>query len=258
MSINIKDPSYKVLEVCADSAESAVTAEKAGALRIELCANLIIGGTTPTIGLVEEVKKAVSLPVNVLIRPRFGDFCYTRAELNAMKRDIALCRDAGADGIVIGCLKADGSLDTEAMAGLIASVPAGGLFLTLHRAFDMCKDPVAAYRSAAELGFDTILTSGQSASCYEGRSLLAQLNAQRTQGEPLIMAGGGLKPELIVPLAREATVRSFHLSGKKIAHSPMQWKNPKVSMSAAGFSEYEIWTADETVIRSARAQFDTI
>ncbi|WP_428771059.1 copper homeostasis protein CutC [Treponema sp. HNW] len=257
MSINEKTPS-KILEVCADSAESALTAEKAGALRIELCANLIIGGTTPTIGLVEEVKKAVSIPVNVLIRPRFGDFCYSSTELKAMVRDIRLCRDAGADGIVIGCLKTDGSLDTEATASLIAAAPRGTLSLTLHRAFDMCKDPFDAYRGAAELGFDTILTSGQSASCYEGRTLLAQLNAQRKEGEPVIMAGGGLKPELIVPLAREAGVRFFHLSGKKIVQSPMQWKNPKVSMSTDSFSEYEIWAADATVIRRAREQFDLI
>ena len=257
MSINGKIPS-KILEVCADSLESAVTAEKAGALRIELCTNLIIGGTTPTVGLVEEVKKTVSIPVNVLIRPRFGDFCYGKAELKAMARDIKLCRDAGADGIVIGCLKTDGSLDTEAAADLIAAAPRGSLSLTMHRAFDMCKDPFEAYRSAAELGFDTILTSGQSPSCYEGRSLLAQLNAERKEGEPVIMAGSGLKPELIVPLAKEAGVRFFHLSGKKIVQSPMQWKNPKVSMSTAGFSEYEIWTADETVIRSAREQFDLI
>ena len=262
MSINTDNRFYKILEVCADSSESALMAQKAGAMRIELCANLIIGGTTPTLALVEAVKKELSIPVHILIRPRFGDFCYGKAEITQMARDIELCRKAGADGIVIGCLKTDGSLDEKALRTLMSAAGAKDgaekVSFTLHRAFDMCKDPFEAYEKAAELGFDTILTSGQKASCYEGRFLLKELQKKRGAKGPVIMAGSGLKPELIVPLFEETGVRCFHLSGKKIVQSPMRYKNPEVSMSVKSFSEYELWSADENVIREARRQLNGI
>lgn len=269
---------HKVLEVCADSFDSAVCAQKAGAMRIELCANLIVGGTTPTQALTEAVVQALSIPVHVLIRPRFGDFYYSASETECMKRDIALSCEAGAAGIVIGCLQTDGSLDTKKLKALMqAAKEAAGsgkkLSFTLHRAFDMCKDPLKAFEQAGELGFDTVLTSGQAATCWEGQALLSELvslsrantngvgqtgKAEKNVHYPAVMAGSGLKPEYIVPLAQKCGINCFHLSGKKIVHSPMLYKNKNVSMSFKGMSEYELWTADEKTIAEARRQFNML
>lgn len=125
----------KLLECCVDSVESAEIATNAGADRLELCANLTIGGTSPSIALLEAVKSKVRIPVRVLLRPRFGDFLYSDAEFSLLLREAELYRDAGADGLVVGCLTAEGKLDRPRMERLIK---AGGLPATLHRAFDVC------------------------------------------------------------------------------------------------------------------------
>lgn len=148
-----------LLECCVDSVESALAAARGGADRLELCAGLVIGGITPGLGLFEEVRERTGLPIRVLIRPRYGDFLYTDHEIAVMARDISLFREAGAEGVVIGCLAKDGSLCREQMKELMAA--AQGMRVTLHRAFDLCADPRETYRQAGELGIDTILTSGQ-------------------------------------------------------------------------------------------------
>lgn len=148
-----------ILECCVDSVASAIEAEKGGADRLELCSNLIIGGTTPTLALFNEVRNHVSIPINVLIRPRFGDFLYSEYEVNMIKQEVVQFREAGADAVVIGSLTADGSLDIEQMKELI--VLAGDMKITLHRAFDMCADPIKTLQEAINLGIDTILTSGK-------------------------------------------------------------------------------------------------
>ena len=147
------------LECCVDSVESALAAKEGGADRLELCAGLIIGGVSPGLALFEQVKACCDLPVRVLLRPRFGDFLYTDYEFRILRREVELFRDAGAEGVVIGCLQEDGSLHMEQMRALTEA--AGDLKITLHRAFDVCADPIRAYEQAWELGIDTILTSGQ-------------------------------------------------------------------------------------------------
>lgn len=146
------------LEVCVDTAEGAIAAEQGGATRIELCGNLIIGGTTPSTSLLEIVKENVSIPIHVIIRPRFGDFCYTDLEFEEIKRQVINMKEHGADGVVIGILKPDGSLDKERMEILIDL--ANPMNIVLHRAFDVCKDPFEALETAKELGIQAILTSG--------------------------------------------------------------------------------------------------
>ena len=158
------------LEVCVDSTASALAAQRGGADRLELCADLIVGGTTPSLALVRQVKETTGLPVRALLRPRFGDFCYDRWELAQMKESAAALVAAGADGIVTGVLTPDGALDAEALrpiyeAAREAAAKAGRpVALTLHRAFDVCRDPFAALDTACALGLSTILTSGQAAS----------------------------------------------------------------------------------------------
>lgn len=148
-----------ILEVCVDSVESALAAKRGGATRLELCANLVIGGTTPGYTLFEQVKEKTGLPVRVLIRPRFGDFLYSHYEYEQMLYDIRYFAQTGVDGVVIGSLKEDGTLNEEQMRGMIEA--AGNSGITLHRAFDVCADPVVTLQRAAELGVDTILTSGR-------------------------------------------------------------------------------------------------
>ena len=178
-----------ILEVCVDSVESAVHAEKGGATRLELCADLIIGGTSPDEDLFLMVRERVNIPIRVLLRPRFGDFLYSADEFELLRRQVKRFAGLGADGVVIGVLQPDGMLDEQRMAELIAL--AGGCGITLHRAFDVCRDPFATLAAAKELGVDTILTSGQKACCADGGELLRRLVAQRG-GSPQILVGAGL------------------------------------------------------------------
>ena len=169
------------LEVCVDSTASALAAKRGGADRLELCADLVIGGTTPSLALLRQVKAETGLPVRALLRPRFGDFCYDRYELAQMEQSAAELVEAGADGIVTGVLTPDGVLDVDALRPIYAAArraaAAAGrpVACTLHRAFDVCRDPFAALAAAKELGLATILTSGQAASAPQGAELLRQL-----------------------------------------------------------------------------------
>ena len=150
-----------LIEACVDSYASAMAASRAGADRLELCAHLVIGGTTPTHALFRQVQRGSGVPINVLIRPRFGDFLYTEPELEEMCEEIAAFRDLGANGVVIGALTPDGELDLAQMRRMMAC--AGQMEVTLHRAFDMTHDPFRALEDAVSLGCRTILSSGQAA-----------------------------------------------------------------------------------------------
>lgn len=213
-----------LLEVCADSVRSAVEAQAGGADRIELCSGLVIGGLSPSVAMFEQVKKNVDIPVRVLLRPRFGDFCYDGYEFETLKEEVCLFREAGADGVVIGILKPDGRLDTDRMKELVECAKSESksgkrpCAVTFHRAFDVCRSPYEALRQCIELGIDTILTSGQKDSAWNGRELLKEL-VREAAGEIEILAGAGISPEVIGKLADYAGVTSFHMSGKKVTDS---------------------------------------
>lgn len=240
-----------LLECCVDSPESALAAARGGADRLELCAGLIIGGITPTMALYEKVKELTSLPVHVLIRPRFGDFLYTAEERDIICREIRAFAEAGADGVVIGSLLPDGTLDTDSMGRFLDN--ARGMSVTLHRAFDMCADPTGAWERASRLGVDSILTSGQASSCREGLPLLRKLSELSASGGPDILAGGGIDEDTVRDLLARTSVRSFHMSGKTVHNSGMTYRNPSVSMGLPGMSEYQIWRTDEKTVRSVKA-----
>lgn len=238
-----------ILEACVDSVESAIAAARGGATRLELCANLIIGGTTPSIALFDAVREAVKLPINVLIRPRFGDFLYTAAECDIMCREIALFAARGANAVVIGALRADGALDREKMTDMIAA--AKSCRVTLHRAFDVCRAPLAAMEEAIALGVDTILTSGQKANAWAGREQIGTL-LQTAEGRADILIGGGVSAQVIADFRREYPLsRAFHLSGKTVLDSGMTYRNTEVSMGLPGMSEFQVWRTDEDAIRRA-------
>lgn len=175
-----------LLECCVDSVDSALLAEKGGADRLELCSNLIIGGTTPTLALYHRIRMHSDIRIHALIRPRFGDFLYSEEEFQVILEEVRQFRQAGAEGVVIGCLTPEGSLHMEYMKKLMDA--AGGMSVTLHRAFDMCRDPFEALEQSKELGVNTILTSGQAPSCLEGIKLLKKL--QQKAGTNLTILAG--------------------------------------------------------------------
>ena len=200
--------SKPVLEACVDSVESAAAAEAGGASRIELCDNLNEGGTTPSAAAIAACRNQLRIPLHVMIRPRGGDFCYSDVEFETMKRDIAAARQLGADGIVIGMLQSDATIDIERTRALIAL--ARPLSVTFHRAFDVTRDPFAALESLIGLGVDRILTSGQAASVIEGLDLITAL-AARANGRIVIMACGGIDERSIARVVRETRVAEIHV-----------------------------------------------
>ena len=227
-----------ILECCVDSVESAIEAEKGGANRIELCSALVIGGLSPSKALFEKVKEQVNIKIHVLLRPRFGDFCYTDYEHEIIKQEIQMFKELGADGVVIGTLKSDGSLNLEQMKELVEE--ADGMSITLHRAFDMCADPFRTLEEVKELGIHTILTSGQKNNCIDGKELLGQL-MKKANREVDILIGGGVDVSVIPALYESTGATSYHMSGKVTLDSEMQYRKEDVSMGVAGMSEYQVW-----------------
>lgn len=229
------------LECCVDSVESALAAAEGGATRLELCADLPLGGTTPGISLFRQLRRYCSLPVHVLLRPRFGDFCYTDYELDILAADVALFSGEGAAAVVIGVLRPDGTLNLEAMSHLIAA--AGGANITLHRAFDLCRNPMEAMEQAIQLGVHTILTSGQQAGALAGASLLAQLH-RAAAGRIEVMAGSGVSAANIAELHAAAGLSAYHMTGKQTLPSPMAFRREGVPMGLPGMSEFDLWRTD--------------
>lgn len=199
------------LEVCVECLESAVKAAAAGAARLEVCANLAVGGTTPSAGLVGAVLEKVEVPVHVLIRSRPGDFCYDRDELAVMERDIRVYRTMGVHGFALGALNSDGTVDKVATARLMAAARPG--HITFHRAFDAAADPLKALSDLIELGVDTLLSSGQAPSAVEGLTLLAQL-ARFGQGRIAVMPGAGIDRSNVARIARLTSASYVHGSAR--------------------------------------------
>lgn len=241
-----------VLEACVDSVESAQAAQAGGATRYELCGNLIIGGTTPDPFLFERVQACCAPPIHVLIRPRFGDFLYTDEEFDLMCRQAAWFAGHGARAVVIGVLTAGGELDRPRMARLIDAARSAqpDCKVTLHRAFDVCRDPFVALEDARALGVDTILTSGQAASCAQGVELLREL-VRRADGLE-ILVGAGVNAGVIAQLLPRTGAYAFHMSGKKTLPSGMIYRREGVPMGLPGLSEFEVWRTDTEEIEAAR------
>lgn len=239
-----------ILEGCVDSVESAIAAEKGGANRLELCANLTIGGTTVRPSVFAQVRENVRIPIRVLIRPRFGDFLYNDYEIREMEQDIITLRSLGADGIVIGMLKKNGELDIEGMKRLIAA--GDGCPVTLHRAFDVCVDPYKAMEQAIDLGIHTILTSGQQDHCLLGKALLADL-AVKAEDRIEIMCGSGVNAAVIEEMCSDTIIKAYHMSGKMTVPSGMEYRKEGVNMGLKGISEFEKYVSNEAEFAKACA-----
>jgi copper homeostasis protein len=216
-----------LVEACVDSVASARHAGAAGASRLELCANLVEGGVTPSLGMLATIRERVSIPVHLLIRPRGGDFLYDEDEVRVMLRDIAECHGVGADGVVIGALEAGGAVDREITRRLIDA--ARPLTVTFHRAFDLARDAGEALEELVALGIERVLTSGQARTAEAGIRLLARLVA--AAGERiLIVAGGGIDESNAARIVRETGVRELHVRGSRVGPSGMKFRRVGVAM----------------------------
>lgn len=223
-----------ILEICAADIDSVYAAAKGGADRVELCCALGEGGLTPSAGMIEEALSVDGILVNVLIRPRSGDFLYSETELRTMIRDITICRELGVNGVVFGALTQDGDVDTEACRRMAEA--AGGLHKTFHRAFDMLHDPHRAVKEIINLGFDRILTSGQAATAMEGAELIHGL--QEEYPELTFIAAGGVTPDNAAEIVARTGVREIHASAKATIGSSMIYRRAGVSMGNSNIDEF--------------------
>ncbi len=219
-----------LLEVCVDSVESALAAQEGGAQRVELCDNLVEGGTTPSAGTIELARKHLHIALNVIIRPRGGDFFYSDIEFEIMQRDIEFAKQLGADGVVIGILKPNGTIDKARTRDLVQR--ARPMSVTFHKAFDMTRDPFAALDTLVELGVNRVLTSGQEASVLEGLEMVRAL-AKRAGKKIIIMPGGKVNERNIQTLAQKTGAREFHATAWREQESAMEFRNPRVYMGGA-------------------------
>lgn len=211
------------LEICANSIRSAIAAQKGGAHRIELCDNMAEGGTTPSYGLISLCKNLLSIPVFPIIRPRGGDFLYSNDEFEVMKADVINCREMGCEGVALGILNADGSVDINRCAELIAL--AKPMEVTFHRAFDRCNDLEKCLEDIIALGCQRILTSGGEVNAYDGISLLKKLVCQ-SGNRIAIMAGSGINATNIREIAMATGIQQFHSTAKSSVPSAMQYSRP--------------------------------
>ena len=245
----------RILEVCVDSLASARAAIRGGADRLELCSALSIGGLTPYTALLEQIRQESNIPIRCLMRPRAGDFLYTKEEILQMAREIEMLRKAGANGFVIGCLTPDGDLDGSAMQPLLTAAQGAGL--TLHRCIDVSRDLEKTYLDAGHLGIDTVLTSGGAGNCRAGMDVIEKLLALRVQGGPEVLIGAGVNASVIdIFRNRYPNAVAFHMSGKTEIESGMRFRRDGVPMGLPGLDEWHIQQTSAENIRAARAALD--
>jgi copper homeostasis protein len=239
------------LEICLDGVSSALAAQKGGADRVELCANLPEGGTTPSGGMIRSVRRVFAGGLMVIIRPRGYDFLYSDDEMAVMLEDIRLSRQLGADGVVIGCLNADGTVDQERCGRLIEA--AGPLDITFHRAFDMTRDPSEALETIHSLGVKRILTSGGKADVPAGMAVISDL-VKQSAGRVSLMPGGGVTAENLAEIVATTGVHEIHLSARLPVRSGMTFRNGDCFMGTFSKTDEYTWReASEDIIRKARS-----
>ncbi|ESO94969.1 hypothetical protein LOTGIDRAFT_117637 [Lottia gigantea] len=218
------------MEVCIDSVASARNAELGGAEKVELCANLMEGGTTPTLGMLKIIKQNIKIPVFVMIRPRGGDFLYDDDEFEVMKQDIIEFKKVKADGFVFGILKIDGTVDVERCAellGMIRPFPA-----TFHRAIDMCMKPLIELDDIIKLGFERVLTSGGAQTALDGAPLIREM-VSKAAARIIVMPGGGINSNNIDRILLQTGAKEFHCSARSSSSSLMNHRKEGISMGAS-------------------------
>ncbi len=237
-----------IIEIATSDFVTTKSAVEGGADRIELCANLAEGGTTPSYGTVKQCREAFNVLIYPIIRPRGGDFLYTEEECSIMLQDIKLFKELGCDGVVIGLLNRDGSIDVKRSAQLVETAYPMGV--TFHRAFDRCCDPIEALEQLVGMGCERILTSGQLPTVSEGADLIAELNS-RADERIIIMPGSGLRKENIKWLAEKTGCLEFHSSLRGKTTSSMEFIHPGFAGSAESYSNNAIDPEDVRALRGA-------
>ena len=253
LRMNMSDPIS--IEVCVDSVASATAAERGGAARVELCGNLLEGGVTPSAGMIELVRQQISIGLQVMIRPRGGDFCYTTDEFEIMLRDILVAKKLGADGVVVGILDTKGNVDVERTRQLIDL--ARPLNVTLHRAIDMSVDLLRAAEDVCQTGANRLLTSGGEQTAWQGVETIARL-VKAVRGRISVIACGGINRDNAASIVERTGVREIHVGLGTAVGSPMLHCNPRVSMGSVPGREYQrrqVVEEDVINLRSALAQF---
>ncbi len=236
-----------VFEVCLQSPADALAAQQGGAQRVELCAALVEGGITPSLGTIQQCRDTVDIDIMVMIRPRGGDFLYSPAELDAMAQDIEHCKRIGVTGVVFGLLEPTGGIALQQTQELVQL--ANPLSVTFHRAFDVCKDPWIALEQLITLGVNRILTSGQEGTVPEGLPLITAL-AQKAAGRIGILPGCGITTANVAEVLRKTGLQEFHATAFGQLASSMQHRNDKVYMGIPGLPEYERQVTDVEVVKS--------
>lgn len=226
---------HVLIEVCVDSAASAVAAERGGAARVELCSDLLEGGVTPSAGLIAAVRSRISIDLQVIVRPRGGDFFYDADEVEIMKRDIETCKSLEADGVVLGILDREGQVDIAQTRELVEL--ARPMNVTFHRAFDMSADLFRALEAVCETGADRVLTSGGEQKCLQGVGTITRL-VQDARGRVVIMAGGGIGDNDVASIIEQTGVSEIHVGLSTPVGSPMRYRNSRISMGKAQGREY--------------------
>lgn len=240
-----------LIEVCVDSVASAVAAERGGAARVELCSDLLEGGVTPSSGLTEMVRAKISIGLQLIVRPRAGDFCYTEEEFEVMQRDITAAKNLGADGVVLGILDAEGHVDIARTCQLIEL--ARPLNVTFHRAFDMAADLSRALDDVCATGADRLLTSGGEQTCLQGVDTIERL-VKSARGRIAVMAGGSIGHADAAGIVERTGVREIHVGLSSPVASPMRHRNPRISMGRVQGREYQrIQVLEESVRRLQHA-----
>lgn len=237
------------VEICVDSVEGALAAQAGGAQRVELCDNLVEGGTTPSSGTIALARQRLTIGLNVIIRPRGGDFHYSALEFAVMQHDLVQAKALGADGVVIGLLNRDGSVDRERSAELVAL--ARPLAVTFHRAFDMTCDPATALETLIDLGIDRVLTSGQAQSAPAGLERIATL-VQQAKDRIIVMPGGGINEGNVRQIVQQSGVREVHLSARSTVESEMSYRNEQVHMGLPELSEFQRKVTDVNRVRAVK------
>lgn len=234
-----------ILEICTGSIESVLAAKVGGAQRVELCSALSEGGVTPSIGLMREARKVEDIKLNVLIRPRGGDFLYTEEEVRIMESDIRAAHEIGADGVVIGALTKDGRVDMTICRRLVSA--ADDMSVTFHRAFDMVRDSRQALEDVIALGCDRILTSGLMPTAEAGVDNLREL-VEAAKGRIIIMPGSGVSPENAAYIINKVGTTEIHASARSQRPSLMQYRNTAVTMGAKDADEYALKETDKAIV----------
>jgi copper homeostasis protein len=236
-----------IIEIATTDFSTTQSAVEGGADRIELCANLTEGGTTPSYGTIRQCREAFALPLYPIIRPRGGDFLYHKGEYETMVHDVKLCKQLGCDGIVIGLLNMDGTIDIARTSELIKL--AYPMEVTFHRAFDRCPDPFVALEELIEMGCTRILTSGQQPTVNEGVEMIAQLNKSADE-RIIIMPGSGVRKENIKMLAERTGCMEFHSSLRGKEKSNMKFVHPAFAASEESYMNNAISPGDVRALRN--------